>query len=79
MSDRRDFIEVVRLPGWKAYEQRVRTEIDSRKIELQELDTQGKTAEQIGVEHLQLEGEIVGLKKTLEIAEIIKQEPADDM
>lgn len=79
MSVKRDFIETERTPGWQEYRTRVEKAIADAEVDLHSIDTEGKTAEQIGVEHLKIAERIAGLKQALGIAEDIKTEAADDI
>jgi len=79
MSTKRDFLETERTPGWEAYKAKVEEAIAHTQTELHSLEIEGKTADQIGVEHIKLAALIDGLKRALGIAEDIKKEPADDI
>jgi len=79
MSTRRDFTETERTPGWAHYTGLVETAIANLKVDLATIETEGKTAEAIGVEHLRIAERIAGLERALGVAEDIKKEPADDL
>lgn len=79
MSLARDQIELERMPAWTEYVRRIQGEIEDAESEIAAIDTEGKTAEAIGVEHIRIDERIKGLKRALEIPEIIKREPADDL
>lgn len=79
MSDKRDFLEVLRLPGWAIYIKRIQDLIRQKEEELRTLEIEGKTSDQIGIQHLMLDREIAGLKHALLISEIIKNEEDEDI
>ncbi len=70
MSQARDMMETMRLPGWKAYESAVEKEIARRQKEIYEIET--VDIESIGTEHLKLAHEIIGMKESLAQATIIR-------
>lgn len=79
MSNRRDFSETERTPGWAHYRSQVENAVAMLKVDLATIETEGKTAEAIGVEHIRITERIAGLERALGVVEDIKKEPADDL
>jgi hypothetical protein len=79
MSSKRDFIETERTPGWQHYKELVEEAIKREEVDLSTLETEGKSADDIGLAHVRIAERIAGLKRALGVAEDIKKEPADDL
>lgn len=79
MGVKRDFLETERSPGWVEYKRRLEELIEIEHNNLKSLDTDNKTAEQIGVEHIKIKARIDGLNSALAISEEIKKEPDEDI
>lgn len=79
MSTKRDFLETEKTPGWEHFKAKVEEAIAHHEVELRTLDTDGKTAEAVGLAHVRLEERIAGLRRALNVANDIKKEPADDL
>lgn len=79
MDRARDFRETERTPGWEAYKSDVEEAIAQAKQELATLETDGKTTDQIGADHLRISEYIAGMIRALQVAEDIKSEPTDDL
>lgn len=79
MSTRRDFQETERTPGWAHFKGLVEAAIEALKVDLATLDTDGKSADQVGLEHVRITERIAGLKQALGVADDIKKEEADDL
>ena len=80
MSHKRDFSEIERMPGWKHYVLRIENAIKNLQTDLQTIEFEGKTADQIGVEVIQISSRIEGLRRAMGVVEDIKnaQEIDDD-
>ena len=79
MSTKRDFIETERTPGWAHYKSQVEEQIAHEKVNLATIETDDKTADAIGLEHVRIAERIAGLERALAVADDIKKEPADDL
>jgi citrate lyase gamma subunit len=79
MSNKRDFIETERTPGWEYYRKQVEDSIVKLKVELATIEIEDKTAEQIGIEHVRIAERIAGIERAMSITEDIKNEEADDL
>lgn len=78
MGAARDFTETKRTPGWENYEAKVQEQVDRLEKDLASIDPTGKTADQIGVEHISITSQVAGLKRALGIGDDILNEPEDD-
>lgn len=79
MSSKRDFIETERTPGWQHYKEQVEKQIEIERVNLATIETEGKSADAIGLEHVRIAERIAGLKRALGVVDDIKNEPADDL
>lgn len=79
MSTRRDFSETERTPGWAHYRSQVEAAIERERVDLATIETDGRTADQIGADHIRISARIAGLERALGVVEDIKNEEADDL